>query len=264
LNMDGSEYFLFTDETNKEPSPKSKFFIYGGVFIPSDALAPLHNLVEEIRRQRGFQAGDTFKFAPYTRPPHVSVQNFREAKREVLEGCVKLGVTFAACLVLHEIAKGRKPEELIGWGANTVFAAFNEFLRMKASTGVVITDRLPFEQDFAYLRDKFQTGLTFPNGSTRRLDQILLFAASCEGASHAMSTIDIVLGAFRYCVNEHEKTVAPKKIMASVARMLWAKEWNGKLYFREYGLRFRPKTVKVADYEAEYERLIEHLRGLLD
>jgi hypothetical protein len=30
------EYLLFTDETNQRPAADAKFFIYGGVFFPTD------------------------------------------------------------------------------------------------------------------------------------------------------------------------------------------------------------------------------------
>ena len=45
--MDDETYFFFTDETNKDPSGKSRFFIYGGVFVRS---APLRRYTRQSRR----------------------------------------------------------------------------------------------------------------------------------------------------------------------------------------------------------------------
>jgi hypothetical protein len=163
-------YFFLTDETNLQVSRRAVFFIYGGLFVSHAQLPQLHSLVEQIRTQYGFQPRDEFKFSPSSRPAHVDYNGFRKAKSEILEGCSSLGLRFCACLTLHAIAQNRRREQLIAWGAKTVIGAFNRFLTEEGATGVVIVDRFPFASGYQYLRDKFQVGLDFPNGSSRRLD----------------------------------------------------------------------------------------------
>ncbi len=256
-------YFLLTDETNQRPSEKSQFFIYGGLFLPAEALQDLHDLVDNARRDNGYAEGDQFKFAISSKPAQVSSDQFRAAKRAVLKGCGNLGIRFVACLTLHEIARHRTLDELVGWGANTEIGAFDRFLVHNDAKGICVTDRLPFDTGFRYLQEKFQKGLIFPNGNSRRLSRILLFASTCEGASHASSAVDIVLGSFRYCVNEREKDRAPREMLPVIASMMWHRKQGNTIYLREYGLMFRPKQVRVAEYEKAYDDLVAHFTKLL-
>lgn len=254
---------LFTDETNKEHAPNAKFFIYGGVFFPAEKLAELHALVEKTRFNNSFQDGDSFKFDTRSRPNHVTREKYTAAKRDILNGCHQLGVRFIACLVLHEIAPNRSVQELVSWGANGVIAAFDHFLEEEGATGICTVDRLPFKQGYQYLEDKFQHGLTFPGGRSRRLERIHLFASTCQGASHANSAIDIILGAFRYCVNERSRTPATYAMFPVVASMMWHKRVGDTIYIRDYGLLLRPKQVKVPVYQQQYDELTSHLTELL-
>ena len=256
-------FLLFTDETNKEASERAEFFIYGGVVVPATSLSDLHTAVSEIRLRHGFKPRDSFEFASNTRPDHVPRDTFTAAKSEVMERCSGFGLEFIACLTLHEIARNKTTDVLVQWGANTVFGAFDEFLLSKNGYGAVVMDRLRRETSFTFLREKFQTGLTFPNGRTRPLSRIHLFATSCDGASHAMSAIDILLGGLRYCVNERQKNIAPRAILGHLAGMIWGEERGGKKYVREKGIRFRPKRRQIVEYEQKYAQLVHHLQGLI-
>ncbi len=262
--MTETSYILLCDETNKEPSEKGRFFIYGGLFVPISAIKPLNDTVEEIRLKYGYRPGDLFKFSPKTKPEQVPAESFRQAKQDVLDRCSQLGLTSVFSLTHHEIAKHRSIDELIGWGANTVFGAFNEYLSGRKATGLAITDRLPFVKEYDFLRSKFQIGLSFPSGKTRRLSNILLFASSCEGASNLLSVNDIILGAFRYCINELDKTIAPREIMRRLIKLIWRFERDGKIYLNEFGLRFRPKELALDSYRKEYQEIEQHLKNLIE
>jgi hypothetical protein len=256
-------YLLFTDETNQQPSDASLFFIYGGVFVPIEKLTDLHNLVEKARSDNGYRPADEFKFSPSSRPQHVTYEQFKEAKRTVLLGCSNMGLKFSAYLTLHQIAQNRSLEELISWGANTIIAKFDSFLEEEKTTGGCIVDRLPFDGNYQFLQQKFQTGLTFPDGNTQRLKNVLLFTQSTIGASHAMSAIDIILGSFRYCVNERHRSIAPREILPMVVKMMWYKKFGDFVIIRDYGLIFRPKKVQVQEYQKSYNDLVEHLTNLI-
>jgi hypothetical protein len=221
-------------------------------------------LVEDIREEHGFLPGDDLKFDTRSRPKYVTATQHKEAKRDVLSGCAELGVRFVACMVLHEIASGRNMAELVGWGANTVIGTFSRFLGHEDDNGIVVVDRLPFPGDFKYLKEKFQVGLKLPGYGARRLDtRIHLFTTTSHGTSHATSAIDIVLGAFRYCVNERERDIAPRSIFPLVANMMWHRRVGGTTYVRDYGLLLRPRHVVVPHYQREYDELTEHLETLL-
>lgn len=257
------EYLLFTDETNQRPAQDAKFFIYGGVFFPTNKLREVHNLVEAARLSNNFRPEDEFKFDTRSRPDHVTPNQHKTAKRAVLEGCMRVGVKFVACLVLHDIASRHTLKTLISWGANSVFYAFERFLEEEDTIGIAVVDRLPFKGDFQYLQKKFQVGLTFPWGRNRRLERIHLYGFSCVGTSHACSAIDIILGAFRYCVNKRDRVQAARNMLPRIVNMMWHKRENNRVKIDEYGLLFRPKTIRVEVYKGEYNELTQHLANIL-
>jgi hypothetical protein len=51
---------------------------------------------------------------------------------------------------------------------------------------------------------------TFPDGKIVRLERILGLGHGCDGSSHLCSVADVLLGAFRYCVNDPENEEAAK------------------------------------------------------
>lgn len=257
------EYLLFTDETNLQPAQDSKFFIYGGVFFPTNILGEIHNLVESARIYNNFVPEDEFKFDTRSRPAHVEINQHRAAKNAVLNGCMNLGVKFVACLVLHSIASRHTLETLISWGANSVFCAFDRFLQEENTNGIAIADRLPFRGNFRFLQEKFQMGLTFPWGTNRRLENIHLYGFSCIGTSHASSAIDIILGAFRYCVNERDRHQKARNMLPNIVRMMWHKRDNSDVQIKDYGLLYRPKKVRVDEYRRQYNELTNHFVRIL-
>jgi len=54
-------YLLYTEETGLRRDPKSRFFVYGAMFFPIDALDHMHNLV-----QRATSSGSAPVLAPST------------------------------------------------------------------------------------------------------------------------------------------------------------------------------------------------------
>jgi len=67
--------------------------------------------------------------------------------------------------------------------------------------GIAFLDRLPVKNACQYLKEKFQVGLELDGGGTLRLENVVAYASTCDGASHLASMADILLGSFRYCVN---------------------------------------------------------------
>lgn len=257
-------YVLLTDETNQQPDTNVHFFIYGGIYLHVEVLGPLHDLVERARSNAQFLRGDELKFDTRSRPQRVTSEAHTEAKRMVLEGCAQLGVRFLASVVLHDIATNLTPARRIDHGANTVIAAFHQFLQRKGTDGLCVMDRLPSDP-YPYLRNKFEVGLTLDNGGPLPLrDRIRLFAFSCSGASHAFSAADIVLGAFRYCVNVRERRPACEAMWPHIAKMTERVAAGGATDAQDSGLLFRPMTIKSDRYRAEYEGLSTHLDGLLN
>jgi hypothetical protein len=174
-------------------------------------------------------------------------------------------VKFCAQVTLHELARNQSHDDLVLWGANTVLGKFNAFLDQRTTYGYAILDRLPVEHPYRYLKEKFQLGMTFLDGrSSMRLRRILGFAQAVDGSSHMCSVADIMLGAFRYCVNDPENPDAAKAMFPVLMQMMWKRKQDGRPVVNECGLIFRPATVEETKYQTEYDDLSSRLLGYLN
>jgi hypothetical protein len=257
-------YVLLTDETNQQPSERARFFIYGGVFFPAAAAPDLHALVREVRAEAGYRRADEFKFDTRSRPEQVTRRGHTDAKRRVLEGCAELDVRFIAYLVLHDIARNRSMEQLVRFGVNTVLSTFQTFLEREGESGICLVDRLPYRHGHQSLGEIFQQGLQMPNNRRRVLDRVLLLGETTQQESYLGSIVDIVLGSFRYCVNERQNERATRAMLPPVVQMMWSRRSGDTVYVREYGLLFRPLNVAVPAYQEEYEELTQHFTNVLE
>jgi hypothetical protein len=89
--------------------------------------------------------------------------------------------------------------------------------------GIAKLDRMG-KNSFTYAKNKFQTGLIFPGRDIsikRRLDRITSIGFTCDGASHLSSMADILLGSFRYCVNDAEKDKAGRVMLPKLVPLMW-------------------------------------------
>ncbi|XVV05287.1 hypothetical protein ACQPW3_07805 [Actinosynnema sp. CA-248983] len=261
-------YIFVTDETNLEPSKEGIFFIYGGLIIPADKMAELDQRIDTIRETYSFNDTDQLKFDTRARPQHITIADYTKAKEEVVAACHDIGARLIVKLVLHEIAKNKTKTELVEFALNTVLIAFNnKYLVEQDSYGVVVVDRLPKDTAYTFLRTKFQEGLNFEDsGNKIKLNRVLMYATTCDGASHISSAVDITLGAFRYVVNSRDKDGGndiPRKIFPQVAGLMYAKVKGGAHYIADRGMILRPKHVSHPPYKAEYKSLINYLASLL-
>jgi hypothetical protein len=254
-------YLLYTDETNTEPEGDSEFFIYGGVLLQVGQLRSVHNAVRDIRVSHGFAPTDVFKFHSRSRPQSVSQDQHLAAKSELLAACAECGVRFVACAILHSIAT--HPDKRWANQADMVLLAFDSVLNEEGATGIVVVDRTT--DGFDYLREKFQKGIVYSKsgGTYRMSDRMNLFAQGCIGSSHLASVVDIVLGAFRYCVNDREGKAATKAMLPAVLRLMPFRTWKGKTIYLDYGLLLRPRRVIVPSYKAKYDELVGRLNAAM-
>lgn len=257
-------YFMFGDEADKDQTAGKKFFVYGAIWCPSNSMPALHAGIEKARSAAGYASTNSLKSSSNSRPTDVTPEKHRDLKNEVMRLAREVGnVKFCAQVTLHELARNQTNTELVERGANTVLSRFNMFLGEQKSHGYALMDRMPIKDPYTYLKDKFQLGMEFPDSRSIRFDRILGFGHACDGSSNLCSVADIMLGAFRYCVNEPDNEEAGKAMFPTLMSMMWKREAGGKTYVNECGLLFRPKDVKVAKHQAEYDSLIERLQGYL-
>jgi hypothetical protein len=255
-------YLMYGDEADAEEGRGQKFLLYGGIFIEHSKVWAAHLRIEELRKRAGFAPEDSLKFAGRTRPEAVSAEAHRKIKSAVIALAQELGVIFCAYVFLHAIGRAQEPTDLIEFGANTVLGRYNEFLTEKNEHGIAKLDRMG-KNSFDYAKKKFQRGLSLPTGD-RRLDRIISIGFTCDGASHLASMADIILGSFRYCVNETDKDIAGKAMLPKLVPLMWTGTKRGKQYVRERGLILRPKDVKFAGHQEEFDKLLDRLQRYLD
>ena len=256
-------YALFTDETNMPADVRAEFFAYGGLIVPSGNLAAMHQGIEEIRANAGYRAGDELKFETNARPNHVSIEAARLAKSQTINLCIQLNCRFIVYVILHDICRNTPQDNLVRWGADHVIGKFNYFLRQRDEHGIVAVDRFPSAAEYRLLTDKFNHGLTLPDGEQVSLDRILLFTSTCMNASHACSAMDIVLGSFRYCINQPRNVDAAREMMHNITRLIWCTRDAENIYALERGLIFRPREVRVDAYRSKYDELLAHINRLI-
>jgi hypothetical protein len=259
-NLNGVQ-LLLTDETNVEPSSTVKFFVTGGLFFSIDKLPGLHRGVAQIRRRYNFGSRDVLKFSTRERPRHVTAEDFAAAKDAVITLCQNLGCRFIAYVILHRLINRSTKIE---WALDAVLRSFDHYLREHAEPGIVIFDRPPVASPNGYMAARFCDGLQFRNGRVK-LDRIQLLGMTCANASHASSAMDIVLGAFRYAINDRRRTPICTALMQKVVPLMWGDRDGERLRILERGLVLRPlrSHIRVEAYRAEYEKLVNHINALI-
>lgn len=255
---------LFTDETNSEESTKNKFFVYGGILFDMARYRELDEGIQAIRTTAGYEPGDILKFDTNFRPQHVSIEAATEAKKLVVQLCLKCGCRFISLIILHKIIDKSNKDNKFLWAADHVIGRFNRYLSEEVNdVGIVFIDTLPVNSQWKYLSEKFIKGLHRRDDTWVSLDQIRCYSATCMNASNMASVIDIVLGSFRYCVNEPKNMEAASEMMKQVVSMMWHHKVGDTIHLAGRGLMLRPKEIKVAQYKQEYDNLVSHFNLLL-
>jgi hypothetical protein len=170
----------------------------------------------------------------------------------VYEIAARHGVKFIGYAILHSIARRRDHSTLVEFGANILLAKFNQFLGEVGGAGWATFDRLNTEKPYAYLQAKFENRYA-TDESHIRLERVLGYSFTCDGASHHSSLADIIIGGFRYVMNEPERDVAGRSIVQSLGPIFWGKQNSaGVNFIGERGLVLRPKSLSAPSYQADY------------
>jgi hypothetical protein len=254
-------YLMYGDEADHTQGDKD-FIVCGAIFIDAERAKALHDAVNQARRDTGFASTDSLKSGTNTKPDDCSPKTHTDLKNRVLELAEQHGVIFAGYVCSHAIAKGApgktsqaKQETAVQWGFNELLKLFNDFLVYSQTFGLVILDRRSPDAQFTYMQKKFQVGLEY-QASRRRLGNIISYSLTCDGCSHLSSVADIVIGAFRYCVNEPNNEAVGGRIYPLVAALMWKR--NGKLV----GLKLNP-AIGSTHYAHQYDALIARLEKYL-
>jgi hypothetical protein len=255
--MDGLTLFL-TDESNLDGSESHQFFVYGGIFIDVERVGALCRRVEEIRSNYGYVETDVFKCAVSSRPNQVSQEDFNRSKQDLIDACFVLGARFIVNITSKRMVAKQKDSQVVSWAADYALGRFHYYLLDNDRLGMVLMDTLPFQGPKKYLVDKFGIGLNLEaSKETRKLNKIISYSFSVAGSSHLASVGDIVLGTFRYCLNNIGGEVCAR-VFKHVGRLIWGtRPPDGKDTYLGYGLIIRPNRERLSKDEVEIlDRLI--------
>jgi len=258
---------LFGDETNVTASD-GEFFIYGGIATSPESLVEAHQLVADVRRKYGFKPVDSFKFHTRSRPKEMDIPHWTAAKTELLERAAEIeDLDLIAYVVLHDLARNMSQEDLMRFALNVTLAHFDmRYLERKQAYGLVSVDRVD-SLGYDYLEERFTQPLALPGNREVMLPRTLHLSQTCDGASHMSSLVDIVLGAFRYCVNTSTgkgKDEIARAMFPLVAKLMWGvPEVGPKGTVRRvggYGFLKYPKNVRSEAYQERYQALTDWLQ----
>lgn len=245
-------HLLYIDESNLQTTKNADFFICGGAVIPLATMADLGLAVDAIRKEAGFAASDRFKFDTNSRPAWVDESAFAAAKDKVLVLANRLEIRFIAYAAPHRLAQQQGQYRTYYYGLHTVVSHFQLFLqsRQPPAHGIVVADRMPIKEGFKLLGHLHQMGGD-PSMSPRgRFPNIDLFGMSIIEASHVASVADILIGAFRYCVNEPHDRPACFKLLPLVLDRIWGTKTDEGYRVLDAGLIIRPQRSKSESIKA--------------
>ena len=248
-------FVMLADEADQDGS--KEFLVYAAVFIPSQNALALSQKVAQIRRKHGFPVEAEFKFSTGTKPAKVTREAHTAAKNDVLEAAASLDCKTCCYLVPHAIAKGQTHENKLKFAVNTLLMKFNQFLRENGRVaGIALFDKTTDYKQAQYLNDVARLGV--PRKDMRiSLTYVVSIEQTREGNSHLNSVCDIIVGAYRFVMNEPDKDKVGSLLLRSLAAMIWGvPQDNSKtLSVHDRGLCIRPQTIEHLDYKADIETL---------
>ena len=96
---------------------------------------------------------------------------------------------------------------------------------------------------------------------------MILFATTCDGASHISSAVDIVLGTFRTIINKRKSEPSrelSQSLLYEVAQMMYTGvTQDGQRMLREHGLIFRPRQYRRSNFQKAENELLNYLASLV-
>ncbi len=193
----------------------------GGVAIPFQNTAVIHSELQSIRSEFGYGLTDSLKYSRASKPSSITNENFNEAKSAVIDLCAEYGIKVFLYVCHHLIAENKSPAQKFQWGSNALLWNINQFLSEIGSSAWVLQDRHPVEGEFAYYKERFMQSQPDYKNHYHKLDKILGFGSTCDGASHLASIADICLGSYRFCINNPDKDIVNGLLMPKLLQNTW-------------------------------------------
>ena len=253
------DYLLLLDESESEASAIDRFFVYGGLLVPTSQIQRLHEGLVRVRTTAGLPRATPLKWN-MDRPVSVSKTALESAKAAVPPLVVYCQATLFASPVLREIADAKKRVgQAHVFGINTLLSAVADHLEERNAFASVLIDRLPslkLEASFDLLGDHMSYGMG-KRDADPKVERVLSYGYADAGCSRIASALDICLGLFTKAVGR--PSAAPWDAGARSACSLLARRTDGGVL--ERGLAPRPVRM-LSRHQPSYQRMYDRLRAL--
>jgi hypothetical protein len=252
------DYLCLLDESESDAAATDRFFVFGGMLVPSGKVNDLHDGIVEIREAAQLPPRIPLKWH-MDKLTGVSQLAIDSAKSRVPALAAACEAELFASPVLRQIAleKKRRGEAYI-FGANTILKAVGEVLSERRGRACFLVDRFPLGWDraFKFLGDKMASGVG-KSGAKPETHTSVGFGFIDATTTRVASVLDVCLGLFTKCLNEVGSAPWIESGRASCA--LLSKNRSGQVF--ERGLLPRP-IYRLPEYHAPYARMWDRLRAL--
>jgi hypothetical protein len=250
---------FIADETNNEPSDQVKFFLYGGIIANTTNIQRIVGSIRQLRAEFGVADNEKLKFNIRSCPSNLSRDQHTQIKSRILDIAVENDVKVIINCVLHSIARSSSKNELVEKTSATTFRRFNDYCVETQIPGIVMADQWPVDNGFGFLESCINGGISYRDGETAQLPMIHAFSQVSDNSTPLMSVADVVLGSFRWCINNQDKTHVNSLLMPKIAGLMWYSGEPTNRIIKKKGLNFSPREVQVQQYRDEYIELYEHI-----
>lgn len=256
---------IFIDETNPEPnfpnSREDRFLVVGALILDPQAARALTDQVEAIRDETGFDRHDSLKFSVADKPAHITRDQHKDAKALTIQACVGVGAKLIIYCALHKVIDRRGVNTYLNWSIDALLTKIEQHCdEVGEQEGYIcMLDRHGRPEFPDYLKGKFRD-----RAHQQRVgfnaDRLVSTAMVWDGTSHIASAADIIIGSFSYIINNPERDIAGRSLLAELQPLLWGHA-NGNNIGETFdrGFLLRPENVNHAPYRAHYTALMERL-----
>lgn len=252
--MAGELHLLFSDESLIDRESGFRFRVTAGVVLKEEQINSLCSVLTGERHRIGLQPTEPLKFSPRERPKRISEDDWKEAKRVVLEAMAYEGVALLAHVVLENIASNQAPE----WAMDALVGIFDRLLDCDGGCGIVVADNWKYDRNkLAHVA----AGSVGIYGS--KAPHVMGVSTAHVEAMLPLQLADLAVGALRFCLGRPNYDVS-KTLFGYLSKMLWPGFSDAQppdAWFSG-GLELRPSSVQVDHYADEYKQLKVDIRSL--
>lgn len=258
-----SHYFMIADEADQNLD--KSYFVSAGVFIPTRNNLEIHERISEIRKRYGFRPEDDLKSSSGSKPVGVDREAHTEAKNAVLDLAAEYKCKACCYIVPSKVAKGQELKTRHEWSVNTLLGKFDSFLCQKDNrSGTAYFDHTTDFKQADHLKSSF-AGLIDGKYGKIKYKKITGVGTTQNGMSHLNSLTDIVIGSFRFVVNEQDKDKVGRILLTKLAKIMWhTRTSDGTISYRDFGFVVRPVTLWEQNSLADLNLLTKNLQCYLE